>query len=334
MRGLPRIVMNRRILQRVWRDVVDHPQVEIGGRWIGHHLSPTDSSYADIFDGQTSGEAFVILDYIPTGPNPERSTAIELQPDRRYQLWTLRKLIEEDERIEVLGSWHSHIPNGMDRFSRVDHESYHSKINNPSSPLPFSGIVCSLIHQNPATEEEVLDKLEHAWFPVGSELGEHEWFAPEAITWKDLEVPASHLLDLEDHSHYLLDAGTQELEIDDWIRAIDRVASRWGVSEHQLRIHPSGNRIILIESMPDGTDYAVEISSSGDASFHEKGAEGDWEMPMSSVEDAMSILEERVTQSGAMSAPWSHVNSTLASSLRIKERGVFQGFIARILGLD
>ena len=33
---------------------------------------------------------YVVHDYIPTGPNPEKSTDVELQPDRNYQLWTLR----------------------------------------------------------------------------------------------------------------------------------------------------------------------------------------------------------------------------------------------------
>ena len=50
---------------------------------------------------------YVVHDYIPTGPNPEKSTDVELQPDRNYQVWTLRKLQDLDEKIEVLGSWHS-----------------------------------------------------------------------------------------------------------------------------------------------------------------------------------------------------------------------------------
>ena len=31
-----RIYMNEKIIERVYQDVVNHPEVEIGGRWIGH----------------------------------------------------------------------------------------------------------------------------------------------------------------------------------------------------------------------------------------------------------------------------------------------------------
>ena len=46
---------------------------------------------------------YVIYDYIPTGPNPQKSTKVELQPDRNYQFWALRKLQSIDHDIEVLG---------------------------------------------------------------------------------------------------------------------------------------------------------------------------------------------------------------------------------------
>ena len=82
---------------------------------------------------------YVVQDYIPTGSKSRKTTSVELQPDRNYQLWTLRKLQNLDNEIEVLGSWHSHIPNGLERFSKVDHMSYYSKLNNEKT-LPVRWI--------------------------------------------------------------------------------------------------------------------------------------------------------------------------------------------------
>ena len=35
-----RIILNNRIIKRVLHDVKKHPEVEIGGRWIGHVYQP------------------------------------------------------------------------------------------------------------------------------------------------------------------------------------------------------------------------------------------------------------------------------------------------------
>ena len=335
MNSQPKLVINRRILSRVLSDVTGHPDVEIGGRWVGHHIEPGGTPSQSGLHGDPERAMFVILDYVPTGPTPEKRTAVELQPDRGHRLWTSRRLHEADNRIEVLGSWHSHIPNGLNRFSNGDHHSYHSKINNPVSPYPFTGIVCSLIHQMPKTEEDVLQSLGHAWFAVGDSVGEHSWFNPEEIVWTQMSVPEEHLLDLEDYSAYLSATGRSDLKIEDWARAIDEVAQRSGQSDHQLRMHPSGERILLIENAMNGVEYAVEISNSGENTLHIKDSEGSDSTSMSSVGDAMAELEDRLRQSGNLCAPWSHVNSTLAISLRAKKpRGWFRGLIARIFRID
>ena len=345
MTSQPRLVINKRVLGRVLRDVSGHPEVEIGGRWVGHHIGPGEAPSQSGIDRDLESTTFVILDYIPTGPNPERSTAVELQPDRRYQLWTLSRMQDSDDRIEVLGSWHSHVPNGLDRFSKVDHHSYHSKINNPEAPYPFAGIVCSLIHQMPRTEGDVLQSLGHAWFAVGEAVGEHSWLDPELVIWKQMDVPEAHLLDLDDHSTYLSAIGSHadnsseagwfqrqgKLGINDWARAIEEVALLSGHSNHQLRMHPSGDRILLIEVTSTGVEHAVEIGSSGDATLHMKDTEGKGSAPMSSIEDAMTEFEDRLRRSDAPCPPWSHVNTKLAVSLR-KEGLV--AFIARIFGID
>ena len=72
--------------QRVLLEVKRSPDVEIGGRLIGHVLQ----------------DGFDVLDFIPTGPEPDIATDIELLPDRRYQLWTLDALLELDDDLAVL----------------------------------------------------------------------------------------------------------------------------------------------------------------------------------------------------------------------------------------
>ncbi len=333
MSGSPRLVVNERVLGRVHEDVSGNPEVEVGGRWVGHFLDPGQRPSQRGLRTEGERETCVILDYIPMGPNPEKSTATELQPDRNYQLWTLRKLQEADPLIEVLGSWHSHVPNGLGRFSNVDVSGYHAKINDPSQPYPFTGIVCSLIHTMPPDPQSVRGALGHAWFPVGAEVGEHTWFDEQGVEWADMEVPSPHLLDLADHSAYLAETGASALGLDDWARAIDRVARSAGAVDHDLRRSPSGDRLILIESLPGGTDYAVEIGPSGEVVFHQRGGSDDSQTPMSSVEDAFHELEDRLRARGAICAPWSHVNSTLARSLGTRTRPVgLWGWISGLLG--
>ena len=105
--SLPRLRIREAVLERVLLEVKRSPDVEIGGRLIGHVLE----------------DGFDVLDFIPTGPEPDIATDIELLPDRRYQLWTLDALLELDDDLAVFGSWHSHIPNGLARFSGQDHRS-------------------------------------------------------------------------------------------------------------------------------------------------------------------------------------------------------------------
>ncbi len=345
MNSMPRLVMNNRVLGRVFKDVSEHTEIEIGGRWIGYHIAPGETITELGLEIDFENATFVILDYIPTGPNPEKSTAVELQPDRRYQLWTLRKIQETDNQIEVLGSWHSHVPNGLDRFSRVDHHSYYSKINNPNSPYPFAGIVCSLIHQMPETEQDVLLGLGHAWFEVGNPVGEHEWFDPETVIWKTMHVPEAHLIDLEDYSFYLSAATAQvenipepswsqrqgKLGINDWARTIEEVANNSAHSSHQLRMHPSGDRILLSQISARGIEYAVEINVKGEFIVHKVDQEGNSSMPMSTLEDAMTEFENRLSTSNTPCPPWSQVNTKLAFSLR--KKGLF-ATITRLIGID
>ena len=315
-----RLIMNEAIFERVYYDVCEHREVEIGGRWIGHVYLPGQQpkeAEIEISEEQTTD---VIYGYLPTGPNPEKSTAVELLPDRNYQLWTIKQIQSVNEDMEVLGSWHSHIPNGLERYSQTDHHSYYSKLNNPTYPYPYDGLVCSLIHSMPDSEKEIKLKLEHAWFPIDGELGQHSWYLEGAIEWHQLTFPGEECIPLGDYTAYLEATGQRNMALDDWIHAIDYVAKSTGYDSHQIRKSPDGERILLLESFPNGIDYAVEIHRNNDAYFVIKSESETDRIHCDSIEDAMQHLQKHVIQISGLSARWSDVNRTLVLSLmRITE---------------
>lgn len=329
-----RIYMNEKIIERVYQDVVNHPEVEIGGRWIGHVYQAGEQPSEGDVKVDDSRMTYVVYDYIPTGPNPQKSTKVELQPDRNYQLWALRKLQSIDENIEVLGSWHSHVPNGLEHYSTTDHRSYYSKLNNDKNPYPFDGLLCSLIHEMPKNSTTTKENLGHAWFAKNSPMGEHSWYESEEINWLNLPQIGAEFVDLEDFSSYLSATGKKSISLDEWIAAITFVAESSGYEDHEIKRSPGGEKILLLERMPDGTDYAVEINQDEEVYFIEKSEHGRERFAVDSVQEAMQNLEHAILDSTGLSANWSHVNKTLARSIANQATAVQpkRGWLARLLG--
>jgi hypothetical protein len=329
-----RIYMNEKIIERVYQDVVNHPDVEIGGRWIGHVYQAGEQPSEGDVKVDDSRMTYVVYDYIPTGPNPQKSTKVELQPDRNYQLWALRKLQSIDENIEVLGSWHSHVPNGLEHYSTTDHRSYYSKLNNDKNPYPFDGLLCSLIHEMPKNSTTTKENLGHAWFAKNSPMGEHSWYESEEINWLNLPQIGAEFVDLEDFSSYLSATGKKSISLDEWIAAITFVAESSGYEDHEIKRSPGGEKILLLERMPDGTDYAVEINQDEEVYFIEKSEHGRERFAVDSVQEAMQNLEHAILDSTGLSANWSHVNKTLARSIANQATAVQpkRSWLARLLG--
>jgi len=329
-----RIYMNEKIIERVYQDVVNHPEVEIGGRWIGHVYQAGEQPSESGVKVDDSRMTYVVYDYIPTGPNPQKSTKVELQPDRNYQLWALRKLQSIDENIEVLGSWHSHVPNGLEHYSTTDHRSYYSKLNNDKNPYPFDGLLCSLIHEMPKNSTTTKENLGHAWFAKNSPMGEHSWYESEDITWLNLPRVGSEFIDLEDFSPYLTTTGQKPVSLDEWIATITFVAESSGYEDHEIKRSPAGEKILLLERMPDDTDFAVEINQDGEVYFIEKSEHGRERFAVDSVQEAMQNLEHAILDSTGLSANWSHVNKTLARSIANQTKAVQpnRGWLARLFG--
>jgi len=334
-----RLILNEAIIERVHHDVKNNVDVEIGGRWIGHVYYPGEQPKESNFEVSEDQMTYVIYGYLPTGPNPERSTAVELMPDRNYQLWTIKKIQSVNEDMEVLGSWHSHVPNGLEEYSQTDFHSYHSKLNNPDYPYPYDGLVCSLIHTLPQSVEETRQRLEHAWFPVDGAYGQHSWYSENSLTWAPLSFAGEEYIPLGDYSAYLESTGHREISLDDWIAAIDYTAKSTGYDSHVIKKSPSGEKLLLLESLPNGTDYAVEINVEGDASFLVKNEQGKTRTNCNSVEDAMQELEQHVERVTGLSARWSHVNRTLVLSqargvtLDLESLSPFKLRLARWFGL-
>ena len=106
--------------------------------------------------------------------------------------------------------------------------SYHSKLNNHPPEYPYDRMLCSLIHTEAHSVEEVETHLRHSWWPKGEELGTHYWVEPDEVTWKDdVEVPRAELIVL-DYSAYnwLRDKHDLEGELDKVRRQLEDGESR------------------------------------------------------------------------------------------------------------
>ena len=83
----------------------------------------------------------------------------------------------------------------------------------------------------------------------------------------------------------------------------------------------AGEKILLLERMPDDTDFAVEINQDGEVYFIEKTEHGRERFAVDSVQEAMQNLEHAILDSTGLSANWSHVNKTLARSIANQSKG-------------
>ena len=197
-------------------------------------------------------------------------------------------------------------------------------------------MLCSLIHQYPENIEQAKKLLEHAWFPKGGELGQHSWYDSSEIHWINLPKIGEEFIDLEDISPYFEATGFRKITLDDWLAAISYVADSSGYEDHEIKRSPKGDKLLLLERLPNGIDFAVEIRENGECFFIEKDDSGKQTEAVDQVQIGMSLLEQKVVEITGLSAKWSHVNSTLAKSLTedLKSETVEKkkGFLARLFG--
>jgi len=250
--GTTKVLFNKSIIEKMMDDCSSNPDVEVGGRYVGYvidrnNTASSPSPYHKLLDDDESISQFIIiLDYIPIGPFPEAATETELQPDREYQVWTFRHLQRMDEYIQVLGSWHSHIPNGLGTFSNGDHDSYHSKVNLPAWPFDF--FLAGLIVKMPKSKEQLTNQMLHGLYHRGAKKGVFTTLDNKTqVGWMEgLPDTTSSHTDKDDYSHYI-DA-LKEAKVDEVRELIHRL-------DMISREKTSGLKSIIKKQNETGRDY-------------------------------------------------------------------------------
>lgn len=142
------VLMDRCVPAFILEELAKHPDCEEGGKYLG---------FVENDGGSTR---IVITDFLPGGPNAKR-TRVEFLPDGNFQERLFRQAERLDNRVEHLGSWHSHHCNGLDRFSEGDISGYFKTVN--KSEYRPDIFVASLVTRIPGSIEE-RDWLHHFLF--------------------------------------------------------------------------------------------------------------------------------------------------------------------------
>nr|WP_159059606.1 hypothetical protein [Streptomyces antibioticus] len=123
-----RVFVPTRVTHRFTEEILRHPQVEVGGKYVGF-IRGTKRFRGLTDRHKAMGElVMVVLDYIDDGPLSER-TAVTHRGDSRFQTQEFRKLEARFPELEHLGSWHSHHPNRLRSLSDGDIDGYRDTVN-------------------------------------------------------------------------------------------------------------------------------------------------------------------------------------------------------------
>jgi hypothetical protein len=132
----PLVVVHEHLITLSQRQIKASPRAETGGKFLGFVISPgsqpPDTPYgrtvADIWRKLAAeGGALLLVGSISPGPRM-RSSEVELFPDAEFQGNVYKALVAKEPALDHLGSWHSHHPNGMPRFSSGDVAHYTSAV--------------------------------------------------------------------------------------------------------------------------------------------------------------------------------------------------------------
>ncbi len=117
--GLDQVKVSDRILRKAIERARYNRTVEVGGILIGFidERSSRFDSYGTLR----------VINEIPSGPRAER-TATSLHGDLEYQEKQFERVFQRDRRVHHLGSWHSHVANGMQHLSNGDLQSYQNMV--------------------------------------------------------------------------------------------------------------------------------------------------------------------------------------------------------------
>jgi hypothetical protein len=132
--AVPLVVVHQDLIAVSRRQIEASPRAETGGKFLGFIISPGSRppntryghAVADAWRAlAATGDALLLVGSISPGPLVE-STEVDLFPDAKFQGSVFQALEAEEPALHHLGSWHSHHPNGMPRFSPGDLAHYRS----------------------------------------------------------------------------------------------------------------------------------------------------------------------------------------------------------------
>lgn len=132
----PKVMIHQDVLSRSAEYVWAEPHREVGGKFVGIEIwpgtPPPQSKYLETlgyyWNEWSKQHALCILGSIPPGPNAQQ-TATSLLPDGDFQYNMWRSIERIEPRVDHLGSWHSHHPNGLRSFSYGDRRHYASAVS-------------------------------------------------------------------------------------------------------------------------------------------------------------------------------------------------------------
>lgn len=125
---LPRVWVQRSIVDRFTKEIRSNLLVEVGGKYTGYISGPARFSTLRERLEALGDLTLEVADYIDDGPGAQRQSAFHLG-DAAWQTQEFRRREEADPEIENLGSWHSHHPNGLSRLSSGDIKGYQRTVN-------------------------------------------------------------------------------------------------------------------------------------------------------------------------------------------------------------
>jgi hypothetical protein len=134
--SVPLVVVHQDLITVSQRQIAASPRVETGGKFLGYVIAPgaepPPTSYGQAVATiwrklAAEGGALLLVGSISPGPRAQCSE-VETFPDTEFQVGVFRTLEAREPAIEHLGSWHSHHPNGLARFSEGDLAHYRSVI--------------------------------------------------------------------------------------------------------------------------------------------------------------------------------------------------------------
>ena len=298
MTELRRLEVASRVYRRVLHELNRAGSVEVGGAFVGH-----------IVASESGGVDAHVLDFIPAGPHPEEATDVAFLADRVYQLWTFQRLLEVQPDLSVIGMWHSHVPNGLDTFSEVDHRSVQSKLNlDPDLP----GFLSALIWESPDDEVQCHESLRFAWYPRSEGALRWNWVEQGHIKRVEGHHPSSweQLMDLESHDAYFDATRRFAPSGQDWMHAVNHLALANPVSDHDVLLDEQGDEVLIVEPTSRGAYFLHLCGRKGRISML---SPPDEDVPWLEAEHAALAFYESLAEVQSMPTRWDHLNPSLAT---------------------